>query len=65
MHICMFLGKFLFFLVMKVLFCKIIPKIHLVLPKITARGLMCIYFVASAWEDTPEVEDMTEKEEAK
>lgn len=24
-----------------------------------------IFLVASAWEDTPEVEDMTEKEEAK
>lgn len=27
--------------------------------------ILYLFFVASAWEDTPEVEDMTEKEEAK
>lgn len=35
--------------------------------KIPAEGLfyLFMFFVASAWEDTPDVEDMTEKEEAK
>lgn len=55
---CMFSGKFL--LVMKLLFCENNSQNSL-------QEVSCVYFffVASAWEDTPEVEDMTEKEEAK